>query len=56
MKTKDLQTVVSKFLDNMDQLEDHILWAIAHLIEVEMKERDFIRNPQNFPGGDGYVN
>jgi len=54
MKTKDLQTVVSKFLDNMNRLDDDILWAISHLIEVELKEREFIRNPQNF-GGE-YVN
>jgi uncharacterized tellurite resistance protein B-like protein len=53
---EDIQTVVNKFLDNMDQLEDHILWAIAHLIEVEMKERDYMSNPQNFPGGDDYEN
>ena len=55
MKTKDLQTIINDFLNNMDRYEDHILWSLAHLIEVELKERDFIRNPQNF-GGDDYVN
>ena len=55
METKDLQTVVNKFLDSMNFLEDNILEAIAHLIDVELKERDFIRNPQNF-GGDHYEN
>lgn len=48
----DLQSVVNKFLDNIDQLEDHILEAIVHLIEVELQERDFLSNPQNFGGDD----
>ena len=50
--TTDIQTVVNKFLDNLDQLDDHTLEAIAHLIEVELQERDFMSNPQNFQVGD----
>ncbi len=48
----DLQSAVNDFLNNMNRLEDNILEAIAHLIEVELKERDFLNNPQNFPGGE----
>lgn len=48
----DLQSVVNKFLDNIDQLEDHILESIAHIIEVELMERDFMSNSQNFGGDD----
>ena len=53
---EDIQTVVNKFLDNMDLLEDDVLEAIAHLIEVELQERDFVNNPQNFKVGDDDVN
>jgi hypothetical protein len=56
MKMEDIQTVVNKFLDNMDLLEDDVLEAIAHLIEVELQERDFVNNPQNFQTGDDDVN
>ena len=52
----NLQTIINDFLNNMDRYEDHILFSIAHLIDVELKERDFLKNPQNFPGGDDYVN
>lgn len=52
----DLQSVVNKFLDNIDQLEDHILESIAHIIEVELMERDFMSNPQNFQTGEDDVN
>jgi hypothetical protein len=52
----DLQSIVNKFLDNMDLLEDDVLEAIAHLIEVELQERDFVNNPQNFQTGDDDVN
>jgi len=51
-----LQTIINDFLNNMDMYEDHILFSIAHLIDVELKERDFIRNPQNFQIGDDDVN
>jgi hypothetical protein len=52
----NLQSIINDFLNNMNAYEDNILEAIAHLIEVELKERDFLKNPQNFPGGDDYVN
>jgi hypothetical protein len=39
MKMEDIQTVVNKFLDNMDQLEDDVLEAIAHLIDRIARER-----------------
>jgi len=52
MKTKDLGSIINDFLNNIDQYEDDVLEAIAHLVEVELKERDFVRNPQNFPGSE----
>ena len=52
----NLQSIINDFLNNMNAYEDNILEAIAHLIEVELKERDFLKNPQNFPGGDHYEN
>jgi len=50
MTNKDLQTIINDFLNNIDQLEDDILEAIAHLVEVELRERDYMSNPQNFGG------
>ena len=49
---KTLQDVINNFLDNIDRFDDMQLEAIAHLIEVELQERDYMRNPQNFPGDD----
>ena len=49
---KTLQSVVNDFLDNIDILEDEVLKAIIHVLEVELRERDFMSNPQNFGGGD----
>jgi hypothetical protein len=46
----DLQSIVNKFLDNLDMLDDDVLEAISHLIEVQLRERDFLSNPQNFGG------
>jgi len=51
----DLQSIVDKFLDNTDMLEDEVLKAIIHVLEVELRERDFMSNPQNF-GGDDDIN
>jgi hypothetical protein len=48
----DLQSIVNKFLDSTDILEDEVLKAIIHVLEVELRERDFMSNPQNFGGGD----
>ena len=53
---KDLQTIINDFLNNMDAYEDDVLEAVAHLIEVELQERDFLNNPQNFKVGDDDVN
>jgi hypothetical protein len=53
---KTLQSVVNDFLDNIDQYEDHILESIAHIIETELMERDFMSNPQNFQTGEDDVN
>ena len=52
MKMEDIQTVVNKFLDNVSALDDKVLEAIMHVLEVELRERDFMSNPQNFGGGD----
>lgn len=46
----DMQTVVNKFLDNVHLLENEVLAAIVHVLEVELRERDFLSNPQNFAG------
>jgi hypothetical protein len=47
----NLQSIINDFLNNMNAYEDNILEAIAHLIDVELKERDFLKNPQNFSFG-----
>jgi hypothetical protein len=56
----NLQSIINDFLNNMNAYEDNILEAIAHLIDVELKERDFLKNPQNLflrdAGGDDYDN
>lgn len=52
----DLQSIVNKFLDNIDMLEDDVLESISHLIEVELQERDFMANPQHFKMEDDDVN
>jgi hypothetical protein len=56
----NLQSIINDFLNNMNAYEDNILEAIAHLIDVELKERDFLKNPQNLflrdAGGNDYDN
>lgn len=49
---KDLQTIINNFLDNIDQYDTQVLEAVAHLIDVELMERDYLANPQNFGGAD----
>lgn len=44
---EDFVQTVKRFLDNLDLLEDKQLTSIVHLIEVELKERDFMSNPQS---------
>lgn len=56
MKMEDIQTVVNKFLDNVSALDDKVLEAIVHVLEVELRERDFMSNPQNFQTGEDDVN
>ena len=53
---KTLQSVINDFLDNIDQYDDDVLEALAHLIDVELMERDFLNNPQNFKREDDDVN
>ena len=49
---KTLQSIINDFLNNIDQYDDDVLEGVAHLISVELMERDFIANPKNFPGGE----
>jgi len=53
---KTLQSVINDFLDNIDQYDDDVLTALAHLIDVELMERDLVTNPSNFKVGDDDVN
>lgn len=49
---EDFVQTVKRFLDNLNLLDDRQLKAIAHLIEVELQERDFLSNPQNWRDED----
>jgi hypothetical protein len=53
---KTLQSVINDFLDNIDQYDDDVLEALSHLIDVELMERDYLANPQNFKREDDDVN
>ena len=53
---KTLQSVINDFLYNIDQYDDDVLTALAHLIDVELMERDLVTNPSNFKVGDDDVN
>ncbi len=53
---KTLQSVINDFLDNIDQYDDDVLEALSHLIDVELMERDYLNNPQNFKREDDDVN
>ena len=45
---KSLQDIINDFLKNMDLIEEEQLEAIAHLIEIELMERDIAKNPQRW--------
>jgi hypothetical protein len=49
---EDFAQTVKRFLDNLNVLDEGQLKAIAHLIEVELRERDFMSNPQNWRDED----
>ena len=49
---EDFVQTVKRFLDNLNLLDDRQLKSIAHLIEVELQERDFMSNPQHWRDED----
>lgn len=51
-KVKTLQDIITDFVKNIDLIDDDQLAAVSHLIEIEIMERDFARNPKAFRSED----
>ena len=46
MTVKTLQDVINDFVKNLDLIDDQQLEAVSHLIEIEIMERAFARDPK----------
>ena len=53
-KVKTLQDIINDFVKNIDLLNDGQLEAVSHIVETEIMERAFARNPKRIvpPNGD----
>jgi hypothetical protein len=49
---KTLQDVITDFVKNIDLLDDGQLEAVSHIIETEIMERAFARNPKLYRSED----
>ena len=45
-KVKTLQDIINDFVKNIDLLDDGQLEAVSHIVETEIMERAFARNPK----------
>jgi hypothetical protein len=45
-KVKTLQDIINDFVKNIDLMDDGQLEAVSHIVETEIMERAFARNPK----------
>ena len=46
-KVKTLQDIINDFVKNIDLLDDGQLEAVSHIVETEIMERAFARDPKH---------
>jgi hypothetical protein len=45
-KVKTLQDIINDFVKNIDLMDDGQLEAVSHIVETEIMERAFTKNPK----------